>query len=145
MSRQAYVNKDIPITEIRRVKRDLQKFVDLYEKVTFIEELYCDETVKSAIEKRGKTPQTGYKWLKTWNEKGFDGLFRKEGSGRISKLSDYQIEILKTNITVKGLSSITEIKKEIQREFNVTYSERHLRRLIFDLGLLDIINANKLK
>ncbi len=145
MSRQAYVNKEIPITEIRRVKRDLQKFVDLYEKVTFIEELYCDETVKSAIEKRGKTPQTGYKWLKTWNDEGFDGLFRKEGSGRISKLSDYQIEILKTNITVKGLSSISEIKKEIQREFNVTYSERHLRRLIFDLGLLDIINANKLK
>ena len=145
MSRQAYVNKEIPITEIRRVKRDLQKFVDLYEKVTFIEELYCDETVKSAIEKRGKTPQTGYKWLKTWNDEGFDGLFRKEGSGRISKLSDYQIEILKTNITVKGLSSISEIKKEIQREFNVTYSERHLRRLIFDLGLLDIINTNKLK
>ena len=66
MSRQAYVNKDIPITEIRRVKRDLQKFVDLYEKVTFIEELYCDETVKSEMERRGKTPQTGYKWLKTW-------------------------------------------------------------------------------
>ena len=59
MSRQAYVNKDIPITQIRRVKRDLQKFVELYEKVTFIEELYCDETVKSAMERRGKTPQTG--------------------------------------------------------------------------------------
>ena len=40
MSRQAYVSKDIPITEIRRVKRDLQKFVDLYNKVTFIEDLY---------------------------------------------------------------------------------------------------------
>ena len=145
MSRQAYINKDISITEIRRVKRDLQKFVDLYEKVTFIEELYCDETVKSAISRRGKTPQTGYKWLKTWNDKGFDGLFRKEGSGRISKLSDYQLEILKTNITVKGLTTVSEIKNEIQSEFGVTYSERHLRRLIFDLGLLDIINANKLK
>ena len=145
MSRQAYINKDISITEIRRVKRDLQKFVDLYEKVTFIEELYCGETVKSAISRRGKTPQTGYKWLKTWNDKGFDGLFRKEGSGRISKLSDYQLEILKTNITVKGLTTVSEIKNEIQSEFGVTYSERHLRRLIFDLGLLDIINANKLK
>ncbi|MEE1336421.1 helix-turn-helix domain-containing protein [Methanobrevibacter sp.] len=145
MSRQAYVNKDISITEIRRVKRDLQKFVDLYEKVTFIEELYCDETVKSAMERRGKTPQTGYKWLKTWNDKGFDGLFRKEGSGRISKLSDYQIEILKTNITVKGLSSVSEIKNEIKSEFGVTYSERHLRRLIFDLGLLDFISSNKIK
>ena len=117
MSRQAYVNKDIPITQIRRVKRDLQKFVELYEKVTFIEEMYCDETVKSAMERRGKTPQTGYKWLKSWNDEGFDGLFRKEGSGRISKLSDYQLEILKKNITVKGLSTVSEIKDEIQREF----------------------------
>ena len=145
MSRQANVNKHIPITEIRKVKRDLKKFVDLYEKVTFIEEFYFDETVKSAMERRVKTPHTGYKWLKTWNEEGFDGLFRKEGSGRISKLSDYQREILKTNITVKGLSSISEIKKEIQREFGVTYSERHLRRIIFDLGILDIINSNNLK
>ena len=145
MSRQAYIDKKIPITEIRKVKRDLQKFVDLYEKVTFIEDLYSDETVKSAIEKKGKTPQTGYKWLKSWNDEGFDGLFRKEGSGRISKLSDYQIEILKTNIAIKGLSSISDIKNEIQSEFGVTYSERHLRRLIFDLGLLDIINNNKLK
>ena len=123
MSRQAYVNKDIPITQIRHVKRDLQKFVELYEKVTFIEELYCDETVKSAMERRGKTPQTGYKWLKSWNDEGFDGLFRKEGSGRISKLSDYQLEILKKNITVKGLSTVSEIKDEIQREFRVTYSD----------------------
>lgn len=145
MGRQAYINKSVSISEIRKVKRDLQKFVDLYEKVTFIEELYFDETVKSAMEKRGKTPQTGYKWLKNWNENGFDGLFRKEGSGRISKLSDYQLEILKANISVKGLSSISEIKNEIYREFGVTYSERHLRRLIFDLGLLDIINSNKLK
>ena len=145
MSRQAYVNRDIPITEIRRVKRDLQKFVDLYEKVTFIEELYCDETVKSAMDRRGKTPQTGYKWLKSWNDKGFDGLFRKEGSGSIAKLSDFQLKVLKNNIAVKGLSSISEIKDEIQNQFGVVYSERHLRRIIFDLGLLDIINSNKIK
>lgn len=145
MSRRIHVNKEIPITEIRRVKRDLQKFVDLYEKVSFIEELYCDETVKSAIEHRGKTPQTGYKWLKSWNDDGFDGLFRKDGSGRISKLSDFQIEVLKTNITVKGLLTISDIKLEIQREFGVTYSERHLRRLIFELGLLDTINSIKME
>ena len=56
-----------------------------------------------------------------------------------------QIEVLKTNITIKGLLTISDIKNEIQSEFGVTYSERHLRRLIFDLGLLDIINTNKLK
>lgn len=142
MSRPAYINKDIPISEIRRVKRDLEKFVLLYEKVTFIEDLYCDETVKDSIKKHGKTPQTGYKWLKDWNEEGFDGLFRKGNSGRISKLSDYQFDILKENIVLKGLSNVSEIREEIQKEFGVTYSERHLRRLIFDLGLLDIMNSN---
>ena len=135
MSRQAYIKKDVPITEIRKVKRDLEKFLDLYEKVTFIEELYDGVTVKSAMEKRGKTPQTSYKWLKTWNDEGFDGLFRKDGSGRNSKLSDYQFEILRKNIVLKGLSSISEIKSEIQNEFGVSYSERHLRRLIFEMGL----------
>ena len=143
MSRQAYVNKNIPISEIRRVKRDLEKFVHLYEKVSFIEDLYADETVKDSIEKHGKTPQTGYKWLKDWNENGFDGLFRKGNSGRISKMSDYQFDILKENIVLKGLSNVSEIREEIQKEFGVTYSERHLRRLIFDLGLLDIMNSNK--
>jgi transposase len=142
MSRQAYINKDIPISEIRKVKRDLEKFVLLYEKITFIEDLYSDETVKDSIKKHGKTPQTGYKWLKSWNDEGFDGLFRKGNSGRISKLSDYQFTILKENIVSKGLSNVSDIKEEIQREFGVTYSERHLRRLIFDFGLLDIMNSN---
>ena len=41
--------------------------------------------------------------------------------------------------------TVTVSKNEIQSEFGVTYSERHLRRLIFDLGLLDIINSNKIK
>lgn len=140
MGRQAYIKKSLPISEIRKIKRDLQKFVDLYEKVTFIEELYSGETVKSAMEKRGKTPQTGYKWLKTWNEEGIDGLFRKNGSGRNSKLSDYQFEILRKNIISKGISNVKDIKLEIQREFGINYSERHLRRLIFDFGLLEFID-----
>lgn len=143
MSRKANIKKDIPITEIRKVKRDLQKFVDLYEKITFIEEIYDDVSVKDAMEKRGKTPQTGYKWLKSWNDGGFDGLFRKDGSGRQSKLSDYQIQILRKNIVLKGLGTVSDIKDEIKKEFGVTYSERHLRRLIFDLGLDDVMKLNQ--
>ena len=145
MARQVNINKDVSISEIRKVKRDLQKFVDLYEKVTFIEEIYCDNSVKSAMEKRGKTAQTGYKWVKDWNEKGFDGLFRKEGSGRNSKLSDLQFKVLRENIISKGLTSVQEVKMEIKNEFGVVYSERHLRRLIFDLGLEDMIISNHIK
>ena len=142
MSRHAKINKDVPISEIRKVKRDLHKFIELYDKVTFIEEIYGDVTVKEAMEKRGKTPQTGYNWLKEWNKHGFNGLFRKEGSGRNSKLSDYQFQILRENVILKDLASVSEIKAEIQKEFGVTYSERHLRRLIFDLGLDDFMKNN---
>ena len=141
MSRHAYIKKDISISEIRKIKRDLKKFVDLYDKITFIEDLYCDISVKTAIEKRGKTPQTGYKWLKSWNEDGVDGLFRKEGSGRNPKLSDYQFEILRKNIIDKGLSDISDVQKEIQKEFGVYYSQRHLYRIIFDLGLDDFMKT----
>jgi transposase len=97
------------------------------------------------MEKRGKTAQTGYKWVKDWNEKGFDGLFRKEGSGRNSKLSDLQFKVLRENIISKGLTSVQEVKMEIKNEFGVVYSERHLRRLIFDLGLEDMIISNHIK
>ena len=96
-------------------------------------------TVKDAIENYGKTPQTGYKWLKAWNSEGFDGLFRKEGSGRNAKLSDYQFKILRDRIIEKELSSISEIKKEIKNEFGITYSERHLRRILFDWGIVEVM------
>ena len=143
MGRQAYIKKDIPITEIRKVKMDLKKIVDLYDKVTFIEDIYCGESVKSAMEKRGKTSQTGYKWLNDWNSQGFDGLFRKNGSGRNSKLSDYQFEILRDNIIIKGLSGVDEVQNEIQKEFGINYSKRHLRRIIFDLGLDDFMKSKR--
>jgi hypothetical protein len=61
------------------------------------------------------------------------------------QLRDLKKRLL-TNLLVKDARiRINQIKDEIQREFRVTYSERHLRRLIFDLGLLDIINSNKIK
>ena len=143
MSRPVQIDKDVPITEIRKIKSDLKKFVLLYEKITFIEEIYAGKSVKEAMESRNKSPQTGYKWIKEWNENGIDALFRKSGSGRQSKLSDYQFEILKENIIMKGLSSVSDIRLEIQKEFGVTYSKRHLRRLIFDLGLGEIMKYNE--
>ena len=88
MTRKAYVNTKIPISKIYKVKAQLKRHVEFYEKVTFIEDLYSGETVKYAIKKRGKTIPTGHAWLKAWNKEGFDGLFRKEGSGRKTKLTE---------------------------------------------------------
>lgn len=143
MSRPVNIKKDIPISQIRKIKRSYQKYVNFYYKVSFIEEIYNGASIKEAIEKYGKSPQTGYKWIKAWNDNGFDGLLRKEGSGRTSKLSDEEFDILKENIIQKDLTEINEILDEIQSEFGVTYSERHLKRLILELKLDEINDCDE--
>ena len=55
MSRKAYVNKEIPLSKIFEVKADLKRYMEFYEKITFIEDLYAGETVKYAIEKKDLT------------------------------------------------------------------------------------------
>ena len=97
-------NKDIPLSKIHEVKADLKHYIEFHEKITFIEDIYAGETVKYAIEKRGKTIPTGHAWLKAWNEKGFDGLLRKKGSGRKTKLTENQFKQLKENIIKKTIN-----------------------------------------
>ena len=134
MSRTAYVNKEIPLSKIHEVKSDLKRYIEFYEKIVFIEDIYAGETVKYAIEKRGKTIPTGHAWLKAWNEDGFDGLLRKEGSGRKTKLTEKQFQQLKENIINKQLTSVREVKHEILKEFDVIYSDRQIRRIMKQLG-----------
>ena len=134
MSRNAYINKDISLSKIHEVKADLKHYIEFYEKITFIEDIYAGETVKYAIEKRGKTIPTGHAWLKAWNEKGFDGLLRKKGSGRKTKLTENQFKQLKENIIKKQLTSVREVKHEIIEEFGVVYSDRQIRRIMKKLG-----------
>ncbi|WP_296861499.1 hypothetical protein [uncultured Methanobrevibacter sp.] len=64
MSRNAYINKEIPISKIHEVKEDLKCYVEFYEKITFIKDIYTGETVKYAIEKSEKIIPTDYAWLK---------------------------------------------------------------------------------
>ena len=134
MSRTAYVNKEIPLSKIHEVKADLKRYIEFYEKIVFIEDMYAGETVKYAIGKRGKTIPTGHAWLKAWNEEGFDGLLRKEGSGRKTKLTEKEFQQLKENIINKELTSVREVKHEILEEFDVIYSDRQIRRIMKQLG-----------
>ena len=46
MSRNAYINKKIPLSKIHEVKADLKHYIEFYEKITFIEDIYAGETVK---------------------------------------------------------------------------------------------------
>lgn len=134
MGRKAFINKKITISTIRELKREYRQYVEAYDRLTFIEDIYNDKNVKEASKLSNITSQTGYNWLKEWNEYGLDSLFRKEGSGRKPKISDEQKIILKENIIKKDLTSVREVRHEIRELFDVEYSERHIRRLMKELG-----------
>lgn len=134
MGRNVLINKDITISEIRREKAKIKSEWSYFEKLTFIEDIYAGENVNYAIEKRGKTAQTGYNWVNAWNESGFEGLKRKSGSRGKSKLSEEELINLKKLIKKHNLTGIRQIKKLIQDEFGVTYSERQICRIMNKLN-----------
>ena len=134
MGRKAFVDKTISKTTIREIKREYRQYIEAYDRLTFIEDLYDEKTVKEASKINNITVQTGHNWLKEWNEAGLDSLFRKKGSGRKPKLNAEQKEKLKGNILEKDLTSVRQIKHELKEEFDVEYSERHIRRLMKELS-----------
>ena len=134
MGRNAIVNKEIPLSKIKERKSEIRSEWQLYEQLTFIEDIYHGENVNYAIKKRGKTIQTGHNWLKRWNEGGFEGLERKEGSGKQAKLTDEKFIKLRQMIIEKELTSNRQIKKLIRDEFGVIYTERHVSRIMDKLN-----------
>ena len=134
MGRNAYIDKSIPIQEIWKEKQKIKKEWAYFEKLTFIEDVYAGETVKYAIEKRGKSTQTGHNWVEKWNESGFEGLKRKPGSSEKSKLNDEQLIELKQLIKKNKLTGNRQIQKLIEDEYEVTYSERQINRIMKKLN-----------
>lgn len=134
MGRNVLINKDISLSEIRREKAKIKSEWAYFEKLTLIEDIYAGENVNYAIEKRGKTAQTGYNWVNAWNDSGFEGLKRKPGSSGKSKLSENDLIKLKRLIKEQNLTGIRQIKKLIQDEFGETYSERQISRIMNKLN-----------
>ena len=134
MGRKAFVDKSISKTSIREIKREYRQYIEAYDRLTFIEDLYDGKNVKEASKLNNITVQTGHNWLKEWNESGLDSLFRKKGSGRKPKLDAKNKEKLKKIILEKDLTSVRQIKHELKEVFDVEYSERHIRRLMKELG-----------
>ncbi|WP_220607754.1 hypothetical protein [Methanobrevibacter oralis] len=50
MSRKAYINKDIPLSKIHEVKADLKHYIEFYEKITFIEDIYLKRNVEKQFQ-----------------------------------------------------------------------------------------------
>jgi len=135
------MKRKIPV-ERHLSERDLEGLIKrerdkrFLERLIFIRNLYDGESVEKAAGKLGRVKATGYRWLKSWNEGGPQGLrpdFRR--AGRRPKLSREDRQKLKGILMERGCWTTREVRNLIQGEFCVHHSLRSVRRLLRSLGM----------
>jgi transposase len=74
---------------------------------------------------------TGYLWIRNWNKEGYQGIKDKPNSGgRPPKLSEENLEKLKTELKKKEYWTTQEVKTELLEKFGVDLSEDQVRRIL---------------
>lgn len=110
------------------IKKEKNKRV--FQRLLFIHHLYLDDSFEEACERLCVSKQTGYNWLREWNERGYRGLKPRFGGGKPPKLSKEQKEQLKQKLKSKDNWLTSQVRALIKREFDVTYSDRHVRKIL---------------
>jgi putative transposase len=105
------------------------------ERLCFICHLYDGDGVAEASTTLGYCRTTGYNWLHAWNEQGVSGLQPEFDGGAPPKLSTEEEERFKARLTDNDSWTPAEIHDLLRTEFDIDYSDRHLRRLLDSYGM----------
>ena len=125
------VAKRIPVEELdKRIKR-LEKDTSVLKRLYFIRYLCRGMSVEEAAELGGVTKATGHAWLKKWNSRGYEGIIPEFGGGRPSKLTEEQKEELREMLKKKDSWTTKEVQELIEAEFGITYSSWQENSQIF--------------
>ena len=92
-------NSDEDKTELNELKKLMneEKSLYVYKKLSYILFRKIGFSNKEASDFLDITTVTGNNWLNSWKNKGYEGLLRKKGQGRKSKLTKEQLKDLKKN------------------------------------------------
>ena len=107
----------------------------LVRRLCLIKNVYLDDTVTEAATRVGVSTPTASRWIDRWNDGAVDGLRPEFGGGRPSKLDEHQRQKLREVLERHQPLTTHEVQRLIEDGFNVSYSQRHLSRLLKDLGL----------
>ena len=122
--------KHVTLEELnKRIKKE-KKSVRVLERLYFIKFMYKGDTIKEACEKVDISEPTGYNWLDSWNEQGYEGLVPNFSGGPKPKLVDADREELKRMLVEKDAWTLREVRELIREKFNVEYSEMQVWRIL---------------
>ena len=136
-NRRKEIERHLSPEEIDEAINDAQKADEarLVRRLTCIKNLYAGDTLKQAAWRVGVDESTVSEWSDDWNDHGLEGLRPSFGGGRPPKLSKQQSERLKRVLEEYQPWTTTEIKILIEDAFDVSYSQRHISRLLRKFGM----------
>jgi transposase len=107
----------------------------LVRRLNFVKNLYRGDTANEAGRRVGVSSATASRWARAWNDGGVEGLRPSFGGGRPAKLSDGQRDRLVRVLKQHQPLTTEDVQRLIEDAFNVSYTRRHVRRLLRELGM----------
>jgi len=111
----------------------------LVRRLCLIKNLYAGDSITEAASRVGVTQPTASRWTDRWNEHGVDGLRPNFGGGRPPKLSEREQDQLAEVLERHRPLTTKQIHGLIEEGFDVSYSQRHVPRLLKKLELRDAV------
>lgn len=137
MGRQKEVERHLSSNELDEAIEQAQQNdkARLVRRLVCIKNLYLGDTLSEAADRVGVDQATVSRWTDEWNEHGIEGLQPDFGGGRPSKLSDDEREQLQAVLEKHQPWTTTEIQLLVEEAFDVSYSKRHISRLLRSFGM----------
>ncbi len=129
------VKRHLTSDKLRKLIKEEQKRGKVLQRLIFINDLYEGKSIPDAAKHVGVVKTIAYIWLSRWNESGYEGLIPRFAGGKPSKLTEDQKKELKALLEAKDLWCLNDIVSLIKTQFNVTYSERQVRRILMNFKM----------
>ena len=105
---------------------------DMLRMVLLLKEGYKPKEVATILR---TTERTVYTWKKRYREEGVEGLRTRARTGRKTRLSDADNELLARLLKQKGYWTTRDVRALITSDFGVEFTLRHVARLLRKLGM----------
>ncbi|MFZ2455313.1 MAG: IS630 family transposase [Candidatus Altiarchaeia archaeon] len=126
--------QQVSLSELKHLVKK-SKDARVRHRLLFIRQLYEEDSMEEACERMCISLQTGYDWLSLWNKAGEGALPPQSGGGRPPKLRDEQKLRLMDLLKSKEHWLTGEVCALVRKEFSVSYSLRHVRKILRNFGM----------
>lgn len=134
------VSTDVSSDDIDAAMKELRNGVGekaelrAIERLLFIKMRLQGVEMSKAMAVLGITKPTAYQWQNEWNEKGLDSIVPNYAGGASRRLSDEQLDEVKSAIAERCMTT-EEVQEFIQDRFDVKYTKKQIAVRMRELGL----------